>query len=301
MNTAARPRHIFLCADDYGISPGVSQAIRELIEQGRINATSVMMVAPALAQDDIDALTRHSSVCAIGLHVTLSAPFRPLTGARSGRSRGGFPPFQSLLRASLLRLLDRGPLREEIGAQIKAFSEAFGRPPDFVDGHQHVQIFPQIASAFVEAVSAAAPNAWVRQCGRAQMRSLRPRPTLKARLEPKALVLDVLSAGFRRVAAASHLRFNPAFAGAYDFTRDADFAALMGSFLRGLPEHSVVMCHPGFVDPVLTGLDPMTASRTREHTFLAGDEFPRLLAQNSVTLQGPSWPEFEFLTPHAEN
>ena len=44
MNDAAPPRRIWLCADDYGISPGVNRAIRDLIERGRLNATSVMVV-----------------------------------------------------------------------------------------------------------------------------------------------------------------------------------------------------------------------------------------------------------------
>ncbi len=49
-------RRITLCADDYGISPAVSGAIRELIGRGRINATSVMVVAPSFDQNEADAL-----------------------------------------------------------------------------------------------------------------------------------------------------------------------------------------------------------------------------------------------------
>src|ERR1700746_311998 len=45
------PRRIWLCADDYGISPGVNRAIRDLIERGRLNATSAMMVTPAIGRD----------------------------------------------------------------------------------------------------------------------------------------------------------------------------------------------------------------------------------------------------------
>ena len=53
---AATPRRIWLCADDYGISPGVNRAIRDLIERGRLNATSVMMVGPAIERGEVDAL-----------------------------------------------------------------------------------------------------------------------------------------------------------------------------------------------------------------------------------------------------
>jgi chitin disaccharide deacetylase len=41
-------RHIWLCADDYGMSPAVNVAIRDLVVRGRINATSVMVVSPNL-------------------------------------------------------------------------------------------------------------------------------------------------------------------------------------------------------------------------------------------------------------
>ena len=43
-------RRLWLCADDYGIAPGVNAAIRDLIERGRLNATSVMVVAPSFAR-----------------------------------------------------------------------------------------------------------------------------------------------------------------------------------------------------------------------------------------------------------
>jgi predicted glycoside hydrolase/deacetylase ChbG (UPF0249 family) len=72
-------RRIILCADDYGISPAVSNAIRELIGRRRINATSVMVVAPSFNQDEADTLLKAAGQCPIGLHVTLTAPFRPLS------------------------------------------------------------------------------------------------------------------------------------------------------------------------------------------------------------------------------
>jgi len=97
-------------------------------------------------------------------------------------------------------------------------------------------------------------------------------------------VLDTLSAQFRRRATSAGLSFNPAFAGAYDFTRANDFGALMRQFLEGLPDGGLVMCHPGFVDEVLAGLDPMTDVREREHAYLAGEAFARLLADSRVTL-----------------
>jgi predicted glycoside hydrolase/deacetylase ChbG (UPF0249 family) len=280
MNGDAPPRHIWLCADDYGLSPGVNRAIRDLIERGRLNATSAMVVAPAIGRDEVNALgeaAAKSPRCAIGLHATLTAPFHPLTMHFKPLDGGLFPPFPKLLRAGLLRRLDPEIIRAELGAQLTAFKESFGRTPDFVDGHQHVQLFPQIRDAFLAAVKEAAPKAWVRQGGRHQ-------PLAQRLGSPKALLLDILSARFRRGAARAKVAFNPAFAGAYDFSKAPDFGELMRQFIEGLPEGGLIMCHPGFVDDTLVRLDPLTDQREREYEFLAGDGFARLLAANNVTL-----------------
>jgi chitin disaccharide deacetylase len=274
------PRRIWLCADDYGLSPGVNRAIRDLIERGRINATSVMVVTSAIGRDEVAALqdaAAKSPRCAIGLHATLTAPFRPLTMHFKPVDGGMFLPFPALLRAGLLRRLDPEIIRAELMIQLAAFVELFGRAPDFVDGHQHAQLFPQVRDGFLAAVKDAAPDAWVRQGGRNQK--------LAKRLgAPKAFLLDTLSAQFRKRAARAGLMFNPAFAGAYDYSRSADFGSLMHRFLDSLPDSGLVMCHPGFVDETLVSLDPLTTQREHEHAYLAGEDFPRLLEMNKVTL-----------------
>jgi predicted glycoside hydrolase/deacetylase ChbG (UPF0249 family) len=169
-------------------------------------------------------------------------------------------------------------IEDELAAQLAAFKDLFDRAPDFVDGHQHAQLFPGVRDAFLRAVKEAAPSAWVRQGGR-----LKPLGQLLS--EPKAFLLDVLSAQFRKRAVHAKISFNPAFAGAYDFSREPDFSVLMAQFLEGLPEGGLVMCHPGFVDETLEALDPLTTQREAEHAFLASDRFPTLLAANNVTLR----------------
>jgi chitin disaccharide deacetylase len=280
MNDAAPPRRIWLCADDYGLSPGVNRGIRDLIERGRLNATSVMVVGPAIGRDEasaLEAVAANSPRCSIGLHVTLTAPFRPLTMHFQPLDGGMFLPFPKVLRAGLLRRLDPEIIRAELMVQLAAFNEMFGRAPDFVDGHQHAQLFPGVRDAFLTAVKQAAPNAWVRQGGRNQ-------PLARRLGAPKALLLDILSGQFRRRAARANIAFNPGFAGAYDFSQQPDFSALMRQFLDGLPEGGLIMCHPGFVDDMLVSLDPFTTQREHEHAFLGGEHFPRLLAANKVTL-----------------
>ncbi|MGJ5037945.1 MULTISPECIES: ChbG/HpnK family deacetylase [unclassified Bradyrhizobium] len=273
-------RRIWLCADDYGISPGVNSAIRDLIARGRLNATSVMTVGAAIGRDEVTELTKVASDsprCAIGLHVTLTAPFRPLTMHFRPSEGGMFLPFPKLLRAGMSRRLDPELIRAEVLVQLAAFGELFGRAPDFVDGHQHAQLYPQVREGFLAAVKEAAPAAWVRQGGRNV-------PLMQRLTAPKALLLDVLSAQFRRHAKRAEIAFNPAFAGAYDFSKTSDFATLMDGFLDELPEDGLVMCHPGFVDDVLIELDPLTVQREHEHAYLAGEHFPALLDRRRMTL-----------------
>jgi len=275
MNSALR--HIWLCADDYGISPAVSAAIRELVARRRINAASVMVVAPSFSASEATALHEAAaSRAAIGLHLTLTAPFHPLTNF-APRRNGAFLPLNGMAVCALMRRLDRSQLEAEIASQFAAFRSAFGRNPDYVDGHQHIHVFPQISDAVLRVIKQQAPQAWLRQCGRAASAP-------KSLADPKGYILDALSARLRRLAAQDGLRTNPAFAGTYSFRPDADFAKLFDQFLDGLPDGGLLMCHPGKVDRELRELDPLTDLREREYTFFLGDHFPRLMAERGYAL-----------------
>jgi predicted glycoside hydrolase/deacetylase ChbG (UPF0249 family) len=270
-------RRIRLVADDYGISPAVSAAIRDLAARGRLSATSVMVTAPSFdreAAQSLAALNAAAPILAVGLHVTLTAPFRPLSRDFAPTEGGAFLPLARLFTRAFLGRLDRTRIAAEIAAQFAAFAAAFGRPPDHVDGHQHVQLLPIVRDALLDVTRKAAPHAWVRQCGNVHT----------SWSDPKGLLLDWLSRRFRAQAEARGIRTNPAFAGTYTFEPTAQIAALFPGFLDGLPDGGVVMCHPGEVDDELRRLDPLTDLREREHAYLASDEFAALLQSQGVAL-----------------
>src|SRR5690349_16822831 len=125
-------KRIVLCADDYGLSPGVSRGIRVLLEQGRLTATSCMVVFPEFEADG--ALLRPFLGRAdIGLHFTLTAD-RPLKAvALEAHLR---PPPLSTIIAKLEQ-------------QVETFTRVIGQPPDYIDGHQHVHVLPIIRDAVV--------------------------------------------------------------------------------------------------------------------------------------------------------
>lgn len=273
-------RRIWLCADDYGISPGVSEAIRELIARGRLNATSAMVVAPSFGPSAALQLSNRmagKTGVAIGLHLTMTAPFRPLTAFTPVTKDGTFPPISDMLVRAFWPRFDRALVAREVEAQIDTFVAAFARPPDFVDGHHHVHLLPRIGEAVLAEIKRVNPAAWARQCGQVT--------PLAARLhDRKGIVIDLLSRRFRAQAKTFGVATNPAFAGTYRFQPDATFAGFFPSFLDGLPGGSVVMCHPGFVDAELERLDSLTTLREKEFAFLASDELPALLAARGFSL-----------------
>src|SRR5260370_35369756 len=155
-------RHIWLCADDYGISTAVNIAIRDLVVRRRLNATSALVVAPSCYRSEaisLDVLNSAAPRVAIALHVALLAPFRPSSRDFAPRRDGGFMPLAATLQHAFLRRFDDDALASEIASQVKNFSRRFGRAPDFIDGHQHVHLLPQIRGAVLRVAKETAPNA----------------------------------------------------------------------------------------------------------------------------------------------
>jgi len=238
------------------------------------------VLAPAFDRSETAALDRLNGDgrrAQIGLHVTLTAPYRPLTSGFAPLREGGFLPLPDTLRAAVARRFSVMSVAEEISAQLGEFVSAFGRPPDYFDGHHHVQLFPQIRDAFLRVVATAAPDAWVRQSGRAV-------PLVERLRDRKSLLLDILSVAFRRKARRLGIATNPAFAGTYDFAAQRDFASLFPTFLDGLPDGGLVMCHPGIVDAELKQLDKLTTPREREYEYFKSDAYARLLVEQHVAL-----------------
>jgi predicted glycoside hydrolase/deacetylase ChbG (UPF0249 family) len=237
-----------------------------------------MMPAPSMDAAEAAALSAAANGAAIGLHLTLTAPFGPLSHAYAPLRHGAFLSLPAMLRRAHLRLLKPERIAMEIARQLAAFTAAFDRPPDFVDGHQHVHLLPQVREALLRGVKDAAPSAWLRQCGRIAL------PAHQRIADRKALLLDRLSRRFCRLAREAGVPTNPAFAGTYAFHSRADYRALFAKFLDGMPDGGVIMCHPGVVDAELARLDPVTDAREREYAFFLDDAFLRLLTAHGIVL-----------------
>ncbi|MEP9354747.1 ChbG/HpnK family deacetylase [Xanthobacter sp. KR7-65] len=272
-------KRVTLCADDYAIAPGVSEAIRRLIAARRINATSVMTVFDGLgAEAEALKAAAAGTGASIGLHVTFTGTFAPLTPAMA-TAAGTFPALSRLLVSALARRLDPKAVAAEVEAQFAAFHDAFGHPPQHVDGHQHVHVLPVIRTAVLDATARHAPQAF--------LRDVTPAPAALHGLDLKGRLIGAFASGFTRDAAGRGLATSRGFGGAYDFSAGHDFAALLTHFLAGVPDGGLVMVHPGRVDDPLTARDPLTHQREVEYEVLHGPLMPQILDATGVRLAVP--------------
>lgn len=273
---------ILLCADDYGLAPGVNAAIRDLIAQGRLTATSVMSLCPFWAEGAAP-LRELSGKADVGLHLTLTdqPPLGPMpTLARDGR----LPSLGRLMALAYAGRLDKGEIRDELARQLDAFAAAWGGPPAYIDGHQHVHQLPTVRDAVVDAL-AALPGAYVRLCAEPVSAVVR-----RGVAVPKTLLIGGLGGGLARLARARGVPSNDRFAGVYDFATATPFADLMPRFLDDAGPDAkpggrrLIMVHPGIPDEALRRVDSLVEPRRAEYDYLKGPAFAELLERRGVRL-----------------
>lgn len=255
---------LIICADDYGLSPGVGASIRELIAMGRLSATSCMTLFPEWREEA--ALLRPLDGRAdMGLHLTLT-DHAPLGAMPKLAPDGLMPGLGALMRLSLTGRLDAGEVAGELERQYEAFVAGFGRAPDHIDGHQHVHLLPGVRDAVIALARRLGPDVWVRSC-----REPLFRVWTRGAAPIKATVISLLGLGMGRAPS------NSGFRGVYDFTDRIPREELLRRFLTPATNGALLMVHPGHVDEILRGRDHVVRSREAEHALLAGDTFPRSL------------------------
>lgn len=274
---AGRP--LVLCADDYGLAPGVDEGILELLAAGRLSATSCMTSLPRWPEA-AERLRPWLGRTDVGLHLTLTDQ-EPAGPAPHLAPAGRLPSLGALARALLSDPGVRAEAVEQLARQLARFEEALGRPPDFIDGHQHVHAFPFVRSAVVEAAQRIGRRRTV------YLRSVREPAgwILRRGWEPrKALVLALLGRGLHRRAVRSGVPTNDSFRGVSRFAPGPGCRAEFRRFLRGGGSRPLVMCHPGRVDAELERRDPLTRRREDELAYFASPAFLDDLAEAGVRL-----------------
>lgn len=274
-----RERTISLCADDYGLSYGVSVGILKALDAGRLTAVSAMVNGPrwpAMGRE----LLRHAGDADLGLHLnlTLGRPLGEMPKFAPGRV---FPPVDKVVRMALRRQLPLDEIRAEIDRQIDRFEAVVERAPDHVDGHQHVHALSGVRTALLDALEARrlAGRVWLRAPGDALLRIARRGGETR-----KALAVRALATGFRKEAVWRGFTVNDGFAGFSAFDPSRDYATAFARYLRAPGRRHLIMCHPGHVDDELKAQDPVTITREQELAFLLSSRLPEMLERRRLKL-----------------
>jgi len=248
---------MIICADDYGISPAVSQGIIELIEEGRVSATSCMMLGPN-TEEAMMKLRQLKKRADLGLHLTLTDD-TPLTALKIATglvdSQNKLLPFSRLMKNAYKKNIDPQALYQEIVKQIERFEMLLGRPPDFIDGHQHVQQLPIISEAVVKAIKrisiqdqnpymrvAGLPGKWLWTKGVAFSRSM----------FFGNLVIGAPAYSTLKLVNHANIFHNRYLLGYYDYEGGEIFENVFLKYLTLKPEaRDIFFCHPGYVDKAL--------------------------------------------------
>jgi len=256
---------IVLCADDYGITQAVGAGIRELTAARRLSAVTCMSSAP-MWPAEAELLKPLQDKIDVGFHFNLTLNL-------------GHSPVKNLaawIISGLLGRINKDLVEREFLQQLERFESSWGKPPDFIDGHQHVHIFPGIRRPLLRLLAERYPEAerpWLR----------RVNPLLNGHDAPiKALMLKMLSIGLVRDSRQAEVLLSDNFAGLYSLTATADFSAMMSGWLRQSQPGTVLMCHPS-ISAAQTP-DDNGPARKREFQYLQSREFIRACENEGVVL-----------------
>jgi predicted glycoside hydrolase/deacetylase ChbG (UPF0249 family) len=272
-------KRLIICADDFGLSASVNEAIIELIKTQRINATSCMTSLPGWklgAARLRDAL----GTAQAGLHLTLTdqeslAPLPQLA------PNGILPPYKVLLEKALWGRLDRLEILDEFQRQFDAFQDQFGAPPHFVDGHHHIQQLPTVRDAVIELVSKNDPDRkiWIRNCWEPVSALLKRQVAIG-----HALSIGLMGPALIRRARQLQIPTNTGFTGVYNYTSTLMDKILVRRLLRQTTDGTLMMCHPGLIDEELRRRDTLTDAREVEYRFFKSDAYLDVLNESGGEL-----------------
>ena len=268
-------RVLALCADDFGLSSGISRGIARLARARRLTAISCITNSPHWAANSALLSGLPDSVD-VGLHLNFTEG-KPLS-QRLARVWPKLPALPKLIVLAHLRQLPRAEVRQEVHAQLKVFINEYGAPPRFIDGHQHVHHLPGIRQILLDMVEHVQPMPALRSTAHLPGPGASFKRMVIERTGGKALEREL----DQRVMA-----HNRVLLGAYDFV-DPDYRALMQHWLAALPaDGGLLFCHPG-EHVAGDAPDAIGAARERELAYLASAAFTEDLAAAGVRL-GRVW------------
>ncbi len=266
-STDSLQRRIVLCADDFGMRAGIDEGILELAQGGRLSAVSCLTQGPTLSQHTAALLQLPVD---IGLHLNFT---------ESLVDDQFCLPLARLIAACYTRRLPAHRVASTIRDQFEAFETCFGRPPDFIDGHQHVHQLPVIREQLLASIAQRYPGRgiWLRSTQAARSSAIGQAERWKAQ------IIALLGArSMRRLTTAAGLPMNRHLLGVYGFSASPEqYQTLFRSWLAEARDDDLLMCHPA--RSAHAG-DPIGAQRVREFSVLSDRRFATWIEEHGLSV-----------------
>ncbi|MBK2094006.1 ChbG/HpnK family deacetylase [Francisella philomiragia] len=249
-------KKIIICADDFGMSQNINNAIVELLKKNIINATSCMTNMPEFKQGISELKRIYNNSINVGIHLNLTEG-TPFTEAKSLVSNDSFIPVSKLLIKSQLRFIKYKDVYNELKYQIKYFIDNWGNLPDFIDGHQHVHHFPIIRKALVSLYKEF--NMYNKQTYIRSTYNM-SKPDFKSKV-----IYYSGAKKLNKMLVSNNLKHNTSFAGVYSLESSAeDFQKVINHAYKNIQDGGIIMCHPA---KAIDKNDPIGKSRLREYKY----------------------------------
>ena len=270
-----------LCADDYGISPGVNRAIRDLIDK-RPHQCDLGDGGRRRLRPRRDARRSPSAAAeGNGADRTASDADRAVPAADAAfppAARQRLPAADAMLRAGFADGSTATSCAPRSRRRSRPSPPPSAAPPDFVDGHQHVHLYPTVRDALVR--GRRRPRRRTPGSGNAAARcrcrsgSTARRRCFSTGSEPvsSAAPARPASRSIRLLPAPMTSTGPPTSPRCLRASSTACRTAASSCAIRAL---STTSCGGSTASPPL---------REREYAYFAGDELPRRLLAENVTL-----------------
>jgi len=261
-------KEIIICADDFGISPGVSKGVLKLVEANKISATSVMVCFEDWKQEAKPLINLKNQID-IGLHFTLTGAV-PLSSPKEIPSlvtaNGELASLGQFIKKCFLRNINSEDVKKEFNEQFDSFVEFFGFTPHFVDGHHNVHQYPVVNKALIETFKEKLDghNFYARNTSVPLNKAFRQGGNFL-----KIFPISLWGTPYKNLLETSNINTNSSFMGIYDWKRPELFGKNFKRFLQASSnKNGIIMTHPGIPDDILKKRDVYNEGRKMEFNFL---------------------------------
>ena len=260
-------KNLIVNADDFGLTPGVTDGIIKSHLDGIVTSTSALLNSPHI-QNDLPRIRRECPGLGIGVHmvITEGKPLMHLSQAASLVNENGY--FHELHHhPDRINTLDLDEVFMEWKSQIETFF-GFGFPPDHLDSHHHISYF-----------SAGLFEVMLRLAAKYDLPIRFPPPEFIESLGIEKISDLLVNYGVRAPGACI-----TSFYGDDNSVSQENILRIITAIKEGAYE---VMCHPGYADQELIDGCSYSSPREQELGILTSME-----VRQAVEIQGISLVNF---------